>query len=132
TKAITMSSPMLNPKSNIGFSSSSPDIGGEAGYGRQPTTLSLAVSFVVSAMSLPMTFGSAVALSSSERPFLKLLMPLATSPIRSEILPRPNSRTTINITMAQCQIEKEPINHSLDSLWRASLAGLGALLQNDL
>jgi hypothetical protein len=28
-------------------------------------------------------------------------------------LPRPNSSTTINITMAQCQIEKEPINHSL-------------------
>ena len=42
--------------------------------------------------------------SSSTRPFLKLLMPLATSPMSSEILPRPKSRTTITPIMATCQI----------------------------
>ncbi len=41
-----------------------------------------------------MILGSTVGVSSSAKPFLKLLMPRATSPIRSEILLRPNSRTT--------------------------------------
>ena len=39
----------------------------------------------------------------SEIPFLKLLIPLATSPIKSEIFPRPNKRTTRTTTIAICQ-----------------------------
>src|SRR5712672_3346460 len=42
-------------------------------------------------------------------PFLKALMPCATSPIRSEILPRPNSSRTTAITTIQCQMLSEPI-----------------------
>src|SRR6266851_4311043 len=47
--------------------------------------------------------------SSSCMPFLKALMPCATSPIKSEILPRPNSSRTTTITTIQCQILSEPI-----------------------
>src|SRR5512138_1310417 len=47
--------------------------------------------------------------SSSFMPFLKALMPLATSPIRSEILPRPNNSRTTAITTIQCQMLSEPI-----------------------
>src|SRR4029079_7248145 len=47
--------------------------------------------------------------SSSCMPFLKALMPCATSPIRSEILPRPNSSRTTAITTIQCQMLREPI-----------------------
>src|SRR5271169_2378005 len=47
--------------------------------------------------------------SSSCMPFLKALMPCATSPIRSEILPRPNSSRTTAITTIQCQMLSEPI-----------------------
>src|SRR5215470_8341830 len=45
------------------------------------------------------------AFSSSDKPFLNDLMPLAKSPISSEILPRPpnNSRPTAS-TMIQCQM----------------------------
>src|SRR3981189_1365887 len=42
-------------------------------------------------------------------PFLKALIPCATSPIRSEILPRPNNSRTTAITTIQCQILSEPI-----------------------
>ncbi|CCV07411.1 hypothetical protein MESS2_560014 [Mesorhizobium metallidurans STM 2683] len=49
------------------------------------------------------------AASSSAMPFLKLLMPLAMSPISSGILPRPNTSSTITSTIIQCQIENEPI-----------------------
>src|SRR6202011_1474124 len=49
------------------------------------------------------------AVSSSCMPFLKALMPWATSPIRSEILPRPNSSRTTAITTIQCQMLSEPI-----------------------
>src|SRR5690242_12968288 len=49
------------------------------------------------------------AVSSSFMPFLKALMPCATSPIRSEILPRPNSSRTTAITTIQCQTLSEPI-----------------------
>src|ERR1700758_2236238 len=52
------------------------------------------------------------ALSSSCMPFLKALMPCATSPIRSEILPRPNSSRTTAITTIQCQMLSEPILQS--------------------
>src|SRR5215204_1699527 len=52
---------------------------------------------------------SAAVLSSSCMPFLKALMPCATSPIRSEILPRPNNSRTTAITTIQCQILSEPI-----------------------
>src|ERR1700751_1444864 len=53
--------------------------------------------------------GFSAVVSSSCMPFLKALMPCATSPIRSEILPRPNnSRTTAN-TKIQCQMLSEPI-----------------------
>ncbi|CDX39926.1 conserved membrane hypothetical protein [Mesorhizobium sp. ORS 3359] len=47
--------------------------------------------------------------SSSAMPFLKLLMPLAMSPISSGILPRPNTSSTMTSTIIQCQIENEPI-----------------------
>src|SRR6201995_4281692 len=47
--------------------------------------------------------------SSSCMPFLKALMPCATSPIRSEILPRPKSSRTTAITTIQCQMLSEPI-----------------------
>src|SRR5246127_1066709 len=55
------------------------------------------------------------AVSSSFMPFLKALMPWATSPIRSEILPRPNSRRTTAITTIQCQMLSEPILQLLQS-----------------
>src|SRR5712672_835610 len=46
-------------------------------------------------------------------PFLKALIPWATSPINSEILPRPNSRSTTPITTIQCQRLMEPIGLTL-------------------
>src|ERR1700749_1552924 len=42
-------------------------------------------------------------------PFLNAVMPCSTSPIRSEILPRPNNSRTTAITMIQCQMLSEPI-----------------------
>src|SRR6201987_191322 len=65
-------------------------------------------------------FGAASAVSSSDMPFLKALMPLATSPIMSEILPRPpktSSRTAP--TISQCQMLKEPMQSSVRSRARA-------------
>src|SRR5690242_5401889 len=57
--------------------------------------------------------GSIFALSSSDMPFLKALMPDAKSPISSEILPRPpNSSRTATITSSQCIQLKEPIAFS--------------------
>src|SRR5437588_8221099 len=54
---------------------------------------------------------SVSALSSSVRPFLNDLMPLAKSPISSEILPRPpNSRSATPRTRIQCQMLIEPIH----------------------
>src|SRR5438874_2434254 len=51
------------------------------------------------------------ALSSSAKPFLNDLMPLAKSPISSEILPRPpNSRSTTAPAMIQCQMLSEPMS----------------------
>src|SRR5690242_21845411 len=53
---------------------------------------------------------STFALSSSDMPFLKALIPDAKSPISSEILPRPpNSSRTATITSSQCIQLKEPI-----------------------
>src|SRR5436190_22998467 len=52
---------------------------------------------------------SAAVLSSSCMPYLKALMPCATSPIRSEILPRPNNSRTTAITTIQCHMLSEPI-----------------------
>ena len=40
---------------------------------------------------------------SSDRPFLKLFIPLATSPIKEDIFPRPKRRTTKTTTIAICQ-----------------------------
>src|ERR1700677_1801156 len=60
-------------------------------------------------------FGAVSAVSSSSaRPFLKDLMPLATSPIKSETLPRPpkTSRSTAP-TINQCQMLKEPMKSSV-------------------
>src|SRR5262245_64876268 len=52
----------------------------------------------------------AAAVSSSVMPFLKLLMPLATSPMIEEILPLPpNSRSATTRKMSQCQMLKLPI-----------------------
>src|SRR5215471_622456 len=42
-------------------------------------------------------------------PFLKALMPWATSPISSEILPRPNSRSRTAMTTIQCQMLRPPM-----------------------
>ena len=42
-------------------------------------------------------------------PFLKLLIPFATSPIKLEIFPLPNNRTTKTTTIATCQ-KLIPIN----------------------
>src|SRR5919112_3272875 len=59
--------------------------------------------------------------SSSVMPFLNALMPLATSPIISEILPRPNSSITIKPTTIQCQMLAPPMakpptpEHSLEA-----------------
>src|SRR5689334_2434079 len=51
-----------------------------------------------------------VAVSSSDMPFLKALMPFATSPIISEILPRPpNSSMTSTPTTSQCQMLTPPM-----------------------
>src|SRR6185295_2999748 len=57
--------------------------------------------------------GLSAVLSSSDMPFLNALMPWATSPIRSEILPRPNSSSTTAITTIQCQMLIEPIAKTL-------------------
>ena len=52
-------------------------------------------------------------LSSSDRPFLNDLMPLAKSPIISEILPRPpNNSSKTAPTMIQCQMLIEPMRNS--------------------
>src|SRR5262245_27151412 len=56
---------------------------------------------------------SVLATSSSAMPFLNALMPWATSPISSEIFPRPNSSSTTAMTMIQCQILREPIGFIL-------------------
>ena len=42
-------------------------------------------------------------MSSDDIPFLKLFIPFATSPIKLEILPLPNKRTTKTTTIAICQ-----------------------------
>src|SRR4030088_283045 len=58
------------------------------------------------------TLGASSAFSSSDKPFLNDLMPLAKSPISSEILPRPpNSNRPTASTMIQCQILMEPIGY---------------------
>src|SRR5579864_1265273 len=63
---------------------------------------------------------SAFAVSSSARPFLNDLMPLATSPIRSETLPRPpNSKSPTARTISQCQMLKPPMNSSVRNRVRA-------------
>ena len=49
-------------------------------------------------------FGSTSSVTSDAIPFLKLLIPLATSPIKLDIFPRPNSKTTNITTIAICQI----------------------------
>ena len=51
-----------------------------------------------------MFFGSLSSVTSDAIPFLKLFMPLATSPIRLDIFPRPNNKTTNITTIAICQI----------------------------
>src|SRR4029077_17021360 len=58
--------------------------------------------------------GSTLAVSSSDMPFLKALMPVAKSPISSEIFPRPpNSSRTTTATRSQCTQLKEPIGLTL-------------------
>src|SRR5262249_32565917 len=57
--------------------------------------------------------GSVSAFSSSVSPFLNDLMPLAKSPISSEILPRPpNSSRPTARTRIQCQMLIEPMRNS--------------------
>src|SRR5204862_2773144 len=56
--------------------------------------------------------GSVSGFSSSVSPFLNDLMPLAKSPISSEILPRPpNRRRTMTPTTTQCQRLNPPISN---------------------
>src|ERR1700760_3988241 len=82
--------------------------------------------------------GLSRATSSSFMPFLKALMPCATSPIRSEILPRPNSSRTTAITTIQCQMLSEPILQTLQHEWPvtqpdlARKVGLGGVKNKDL
>ena len=57
--------------------------------------------------------GAASASSSSLMPFLKLLRPLATSPIMSEKRPLPNRSRMTRPTMSQCQRLKPPISNNL-------------------
>ena len=57
---------------------------------------------------------AAVGSSSSAMPFLKLLMPLATSPIMSEKRPLPNNSSTMTPTTSQCQMLKPPMIISLN------------------
>ena len=68
--------------------------GGLAGAGRGCRSLC--------SMTLGSGCGSAGFSSSSAMPFLKLLMPWATSPISSEILPRPNRSTNSTSTIRMC------------------------------
>src|SRR5580704_15547072 len=67
--------------------------------------------------------GAASAVSSSVIPFLKALMPLATSPIRSEILPRPPKTSSSTApTTNQCQMLNEPMKPSVrNGTWYATL-----------
>src|SRR5580698_3417377 len=62
--------------------------------------------------------------SSSDMPFLKALMPLATSPIMSEILTRPpKTRSSTAPTTNQCQMLNEPMKTSVrNGTWYATLA----------
>src|SRR2546428_6265025 len=76
--------------------------------------------------------GSLADLSSSCMPFLKALMPWATSPISSEILPRPNSSSRTAITTIQCQMLRPPIKFppsrrlAAQAAWFADKLGAGA------
>src|SRR5580658_5124044 len=64
--------------------------------------------------------GAASAVSSSDMLFLKALMPLATSPIMSEILPRPpKTRSSTAPTINQCQMLNEPMKPSVRNGTRA-------------
>src|SRR5262249_33203523 len=72
------------------------------------------------------------AFASSASPFLNDLIPLAKSPIRSEILPRPpNSSSPTARTSIQCQMLNEPMRKSSGSdgaaraLWAARARCLG-------
>src|SRR5258708_16534046 len=83
--------------------------------------------------------GSVSAFSSSVRPFLKDLMPLAKSPISSEILPRPpNSRSATPKTRLQCQTLIQPMHilridePAVPSLGSALDASLRAVPQQGL
>src|SRR5205085_10953807 len=74
-----------------------------------PTSDRAAVGAALWSIVFTGSAGLSAAVSSSFMPFLKALMPPATSPIRSEILPRPNSSRTTAITTLQCQMLIEPI-----------------------
>src|SRR5687768_7023867 len=100
------------PKSNI-YGSLAPKL---AGPQAPAQLLTLSPTLVSADCSSDFVLSSPAVSVSSAMPFLKLLMPLATSPIKSEILPRPNKRTTTKMTRSQCQIESEPIYYSLGTL----------------
>src|SRR5262245_35648978 len=106
-------------------------IDGRSGPERQLTLLTCAddgdcVGALAGCAALSSAFGSSflkgsdagAAGSSSLIPFLKLLMPLATSPMIDEILPLPpNSSSATTRKMSQCQMLKPPIlSRSLCSL----------------
>src|SRR5207247_6298831 len=73
--------------------------------------------------------GSTSGFSSSARPFLNDLMPLAKSPIKSEILPRPpNSSRPTARTRIQCQMLIEPIRKPPHGRGHTGLLNLKFLL----
>src|SRR6185436_10704208 len=78
-----------------------------------PTSDRAAVGAALWSIVFTGSAGLSAGLSSSAMPFLNALMPPATSPIRSEILPRPNSSRTTTITTIQCQMISEPILQTL-------------------
>src|SRR5690606_26996947 len=81
----------------------------------------------VSSARCSTVFGSS---SSSDMPFLKLLMPLAMSPISSGILPRPNRSSTTTSTISQCQMEKLPIIALFRVVSHAMIYALSPCLSN--
>ncbi len=74
----------------------------EAGIQYPKFLISLGIFIIIPALTF--IFGSVSSVTSVAIPFLKLLIPFATSPIKLEILPRPNNKTTNITTTAICQI----------------------------
>src|SRR5688572_25706791 len=78
------------------------------------TFLAGALTVSSAVFSSVFTSSAASSVESSARPFLKLLMPLATSPIKSDTLPLPpNTTSTTTSKSTQCHHEPKPITKLL-------------------